>query len=49
MIPQDPVLMDGTVRYNLDPFYEFSDAQIQKVLAAGDGRNWQAIFGAILG
>mmetsp|Transcript_23475 Transcript_23475/g.79585 ORF Transcript_23475/g.79585 Transcript_23475/m.79585 type:complete len:1371 (+) Transcript_23475:72-4184(+) len=34
MIPQDPVLMDGTVRFNLDPFDEFSDDALAKSLAA---------------
>ena len=32
IIPQDPVLFCGSVRYNLDPFEEFSDAKLWDVL-----------------
>jgi len=32
IIPQDPVLFSGTMRYNLDPFEEFKDHEL-----------WQAI------
>uniref|UniRef100_A0A7G3A7F5 Putative abc transporter c family member 3 n=1 Tax=Lutzomyia longipalpis TaxID=7200 RepID=A0A7G3A7F5_LUTLO len=32
IIPQDPVLFSATIRYNLDPFHAFSDAQIYRVL-----------------
>jgi ABC-type multidrug transport system fused ATPase/permease subunit len=31
IIPQDPTLFSGTLRYNLDPFNEFSDADIWRV------------------
>lgn len=32
VIPQDSVILDGTVRQNLDPEMQFSDADIQRVL-----------------
>jgi len=32
MIPQDPVLLPGTLRANLDPYQAFSDAEIGTVL-----------------
>ena len=32
VIPQSPLLMDGTLRYNLDPFSKHSDEQLLEVL-----------------
>merc|ERR1719161_47249 len=33
MIPQEPIVMDGSVRYNLDPFDERGDDVLQAALA----------------
>uniref|UniRef100_A0A0K8VHX2 Putative multidrug resistance-associated protein lethal(2)03659 n=1 Tax=Bactrocera latifrons TaxID=174628 RepID=A0A0K8VHX2_BACLA len=32
IIPQEPVLFSGTMRYNLDPFEEYSDAKLWEAL-----------------
>lgn len=32
IIPQEPVLFSATMRYNLDPFGEFEDAMLWRVL-----------------
>eukprot|EP01052_Picozoa_sp_SAG31_P026336 SAG31_NODE_2380_length_5833_cov_1.859435_2_plen_288_part_00 len=32
IIPQDPILLEGTVRSNLDPFWQYSDAEVQKAI-----------------
>lgn len=33
MIPQDPILFDGTIRSNLDPFGQHSDASVDEALS----------------
>jgi ABC-type multidrug transport system fused ATPase/permease subunit len=33
VIPQDPVLFKGTVRYNLDPFEENTESELQETLS----------------
>lgn len=32
IIPQDPVLFSGTLRYNLDPFDQYSDSALYKAI-----------------
>jgi ATP-binding cassette, subfamily C (CFTR/MRP), member 1 len=34
MIPQDPVLFDGTIRSNVDPFGDATDAEVRRALAS---------------
>ena len=33
IVPQDPILFAGTLRYNMDPFNQYGDAQIWRALA----------------
>ena len=50
MIPQDPILFSGTLRFNLDPFDEVSDDRIiDMIKKAGleyllDGKSKQEIL-----
>uniref|UniRef100_A0A914XWL6 ABC transporter domain-containing protein n=1 Tax=Panagrolaimus superbus TaxID=310955 RepID=A0A914XWL6_9BILA len=32
IIPQDPVLLSGTLRFNLDPFSNFNDSELWSAL-----------------
>jgi len=34
IIPQNPVLFSGSLRYNLDPFEEFTDEELWNALEA---------------
>jgi ATP-binding cassette, subfamily C (CFTR/MRP), member 4 len=43
IIPQDPVLFSGTLRYNLDPFGEYADYILWNAIEAV--RNTQKYFG----
>lgn len=36
IIPQEPVLFSGTIRFNLDPFEEYSDAEVWDALSKSE-------------
>lgn len=40
LVPQDPVVFSGSVRANLDPFNERSDAEIESSLAQSGLTEW---------
>lgn len=54
VIPQDPVLFSGSMRYNLDPFGDFTDAdmwaaleavQLKEVITQLPGGAWDGVAG----
>ncbi len=46
VIPQDPTLFSGTLRYNMDPFDEYSDDSIVTALERVQMKDW---FGSLAG
>ncbi|KAJ3652255.1 hypothetical protein Zmor_018236 [Zophobas morio] len=46
IIPQDPVLFSGTIRYNLDPFDEYQDSQLWDALEEVEMKNLVSGFPA---
>lgn len=46
IIPQDPVLFSGTLRYNLDPFEEYPDEVLYKAIKEVKG-DWELMFGVV--
>jgi ATP-binding cassette, subfamily C (CFTR/MRP), member 2 len=44
IIPQDPTLFQGTIRYNLDPLGQFSDQHIWEVMCCANSHVFLTIF-----
>lgn len=44
VIPQDPALFAGTIRYNLDPEKEFGDNQLWDALEKAHAKDIVGIF-----
>lgn len=44
IIPQDPVMFSGTIRLNLDPFGQFSDAQLWDALEKSHMKQYVSTF-----
>lgn len=42
IIPQDPALFSGTIRQNLDPFSEYADDEVWRVLSLAHLKNYVA-------
>ena len=49
IIPQDPVLFSGALRYNLDPWSKYSDAEVWKALENSQMKNRVTTLGHGLG
>ncbi|EEA07368.1 ABC transporter family protein [Cryptosporidium muris RN66] len=40
IIPQEPNIMTGSLRYNVDPFNEYSDSEVMKALARSNAQDF---------
>ncbi|KAF8561375.1 hypothetical protein P879_07964 [Paragonimus westermani] len=49
LIPQDPVLFSGTLRFNLDPFSEYEDSEVWHVLELANLKTYVKETGNSLG